>query len=286
VVFPLALLSVLASAAEPDAVAPDAATEAPPATEEAPETTPEAPAVLERTFAMRQVFTSEMRDPNPFSSTGWRSTHTHTWAVVTWKQTGDAIAYQERTIAYQERTCGIETDKVFGASTTYPPAFITAVPLRERTAKLAGSEAGARFKAGPYVQSFGVKLDDPYDDPLPTDPKDPRLVDTDKDGNPGVTVKIAHPLVGKGEVWVAQRSVARLEGELQADGSIVGVVYTAPDMFKIGANRWWLRADSPQRQHPDPKMSPFVLIPADQGLTCEALLAKRDSLFPPAFGSP
>lgn len=225
-----------------------------------------------RTYAMRQTFTSQMREPNPFSNKEWRSTHTHTWAVVAWQQVGSAVTYTET-------VCGLVTEKVFGAETTYTDAFIRSVGVKRRTGILAGVGTGAVFRAGPYAQWFGVDLKDPMKDPLPTDPKDPRLVDTDKDGQPGVTVKINHPMVGAGDVYVAQRSVVRLEGTQREDGTIRGVIYTAPEMFKIDANRWWLKVDSPQRQHPDPAQRPFVLKPVADGTSCATVMAQKDTLF-------
>ena len=36
----------------------------------------------------------------------------------------------------------------------------------------------------------GIRLDDPANDVLPTDPTDPRISDDDGDGNPGVTVTV------------------------------------------------------------------------------------------------
>lgn len=226
-----------------------------------------------RTYAMQQTFTSQMREPNPFSNQEWRSTHTHTWALVQWTQVGTNVSYSEV-------TCGLRTDKVFGAETQYPEAFIKNIGVRNRTGTLSGTEPGATFRVGPYVQAFGVSLGDPYRDALPTDPNDARIVDSDHDGKPGVTVGIHHPLVGTGHVYIAQRSVARLEGTLGADGRVTGVVYTAPDMFKIDADRWWLKVDSPQRQHPDPKESPFVLVPVADGSQCADVLRDKDTLFP------
>lgn len=226
-----------------------------------------------RTYAMQQTFTSQMREPNPFSNQEWRSTHTHTWSLVKWTQNGTQVSYSET-------TCGLRTDKVFGAETQYPESFIKAIDVRHRTGTLSGLDAGASFRAGPYVQAFGVNLTDPYRDSLPTDPSDPRIVDSDRDGNPGVTVGIYHPMVGTGHVFIAQRSVARLEGTMSEGGKVTGVVYTAPDMFKIDADRWWLKVDSPQRPHPDPKESPFVLVPVADGSTCEDVLRDKAQLFP------
>lgn len=229
---------------------------------------------ISRTYAMRQTFTSQMREPNPFSNQEWRSTHTTVWALVRWTQTGNEVRYTET-------TCGLGTEKVFGAETIYPEAFVNAIEVRQRAGTIAGTTPGAAFRTSQYAQAFGVRLADPMKDALPTDPSDKRLVDTDGDGKPGATVIIRHPMVGTGHVYVAQRSIARLEGALQADGSVKGVVYTAPNMYKAGADTWWLRVDSPQRPHPDPKMSPFVMTPVADGATCAQVLAGKTTLFPP-----
>ena len=262
-------LCLSAPALAADAPVPAAVTPAGPGTADAVP----APAPVNRTYAMRQTFTSQMREPNPFSNQEWRSTHTTVWALVRMTQTGTAFRYDET-------TCGIQTEKVFGAETIYPEAFINGIEVRHRQGTLAAPDAGGQFRTTQYAQAFGVRLADPMKDALPTDPADKRLVDTDGDGRPGATVIIHHPLVGTGKVYVAQRSVARLEGTLQADGSVRGVVYTAPNMFKIGADTWWLRADSPQRPHPDSKMSPFFMMPVSDSETCAQILAGKATIFP------
>ena len=268
------LLSLSTPALAADAPAPAVVAPVVPAAPAAAETPAPAPTPVSRTYAMRQTFTSQMREPNPFSNQEWRSTHTTVWALVRMTQTGTAFRYDET-------TCGIQTEKVFGAETTYPEAFINGIEVRHRQGTIASADPGAQFRTTQYAQAFGVRLADPMKDALPTDPADKRLVDTDADGHPGATVIIRHPLVGTGKVYVAQRSVARLEGTLQADGSIRGVVYTAPNMFKIGADTWWLRVDSPQRPHPDPKMSPFWMMPVSDTQTCAQILAGKATIFPP-----
>jgi hypothetical protein len=230
------------------------------------------PAMVKRKYAMRQTFTSQMRNPNPMSGKEWASTHTHTWSVVDWVQIGTKVEYRER-------VCGVATEKVFGASTIYRDAFVKATPVRALTASLVGSGPGATFEAGPYPQQMGVRLKDPYNEPLPNAKGDPRLTDDDRDGKPGVTVVIHHPMVGTGEVYVAQATVVRMTGKLQDDGTIRGQIRTSPNMFKIDADQWWLRGESPQRPHPDPAMSPFVLVPAGDDLDCAKLMATKDAVF-------
>ncbi|MCB9664794.1 MAG: hypothetical protein H6732_11835 [Alphaproteobacteria bacterium] len=223
----------------------------------------------QRRFAMRQTFTSQMRDPNPFGSGDWKSTHTQTWGLVEWRELGGKVEYRET-------TCAVETEPVFGAETIYSAGFVKGVPVRFRTGKV----DGATFAAGPYVQQFGVDLENPLLDPLPTSPDDPRLVDDDGDGLPGVTIGIRHPMVGEGRIWVGQRSVARLEGTVGEGGVIQGFIRTAPDMFKIDANRWWLKSESPQRPHPDPAQSPFAMVPVDASFGCAQLLQAKHTIFP------
>ena len=45
------------------------------------------------------------------------------------------------------------------------------------------------------------------------------LEDDDADGNPGITVTIAIPIVGKGDLYVAQEATLSLSGERRPDGS-------------------------------------------------------------------
>lgn len=224
-------------------------------------------------YAMEQVFTTQVREPNPFKRQQWRSTHTYTWSIVD-------LRLQGHKGEYRETTCAIRTDPVFGSDTGYPDAFVTNVPKRIRPVVVRGEGEGARFVVGPYVQQYGVVLADPLNDPMPQDPADPRFVDDDGDERPGVTLAIRAPVVGKGRVWVGQRSVARLEGTVRDGGLVVGTIRAAPDAVKIDADRWWLRIDTPQRPHPDPTQNPFVLVPVASGFSCADIAAQRAELFP------
>lgn len=231
------------------------------------------PAISEvRRYAMRQTVTSQVRNPSPFSAQEWLPTQTQMWSVVEWFQTGEQVWYTET-------ICGLKTEKVFGTRTEYPQAFLDAVPVRERRATVSGEGRGALFMTEPYAQTLGVELAAPLTDALPAEVDDARLRDADGDGQPGVSIRISHPMVGTGEVYVAQRSVARLEGYQEERGRIRGVIYTRADTLRLGASRWWLMADTPQRPHPDPKESPFVLVPADHDLDCGRLMAELDRYF-------
>ncbi len=56
----------------------------------------------------------------------------------------------------------------------------------------------------------GIRLDDPANDPLPSDPADPRIVDDDEDGNPGITVHVKGGGDFEGDLFLARPRDIRL----------------------------------------------------------------------------
>ncbi len=119
--------------------------------------------------------------------------------------------------------------------------------------------------------------------PLSQDPDDPRLVDADGDGLPGVTVQILIGGFMKGEIYITRREIYRDYLALLPDGRIFGRVEDLSEQFVIDANMRILRQPSNNTQVDDPGLNPVLLIPVDAELdTCEELAAQRDALFPPA----
>lgn len=110
--------------------------------------------------------------------------------------------------------CAMENDS---GQVTFPPEFVRAIPPRTHA---------VTFTDGSYAvdtrPSFlGVK--GPVD-PIPFEPDDPRIVDADDDGHPGVTVHLTLPMLGQVRLYLAQANHSLLTGELQKDGSIRGSV--------------------------------------------------------------
>jgi hypothetical protein len=128
---------------------------------------------------------------------------------------------------------------------------------------------------------LGVELEDPANDPLPTDPNDPRLVDADGDGNPGVTVTITVSPELSGELYLARREIFSYEVDLQADDSLTGRVIDESEQLIIGASNPVFMNAGQWEQHPDPALSPIILIPVEGEWDCDRLRAERDDLFPP-----
>jgi len=128
---------------------------------------------------------------------------------------------------------------------------------------------------------IGVTLEDPFNDPLPTDRDDPRISDDDGDGNPGVTATITLSDEVSGEIYLARREIFAYDVAEQPDGSLTGVVHDRSEQLVVGASDDIFLTDAEWVQHPDRDKSPIILEPVDASWDCERLRAERPALFPP-----
>lgn len=154
--------------------------------------------------------------------------------------------------------------------TVVPPAFIDALPIEVRTATIDGDRLFAPW----FSELRGVVLEDPDNDPLPTEPDDPRVVDLDRDGNPGLTV-LSTGLID-GEIYIVQRSRSQLDGRLRddtLDGSIEWLVEDAV----LGADNPVLATAVPIE--PDLEASAIRTTRIDAEVDCAAIVADQASIF-------
>jgi hypothetical protein len=128
----------------------------------------------------------------------------------------------------------------------------------------------------------GIRLDDPAQESLPTDPADPRIVDDDGDGNPGVTVTIRVSDDLTGELYIARREIFAFEALLVAPDRLEGTVTDDSEQLVIGASDpIFASSDGEWVQNPDLAKSPIILVRVDEEWDCDRLAAERDALFPP-----
>jgi hypothetical protein len=139
-----------------------------------------------------------------------------------------------------------------------------------------------RVQRPPTPTPVGIRLDDPFNEPLPTDPNDPRIVDDDGDGKPGLTVTIEVTPEFIGELYIARREIFAFEAFLTEPDLLTGQVTDDSEQLVIGASDP-VFASSPANwgQYPDLSKSPIILRRVDAGWDCERLAAERDDLFPP-----
>lgn len=226
----------------------------------------------DRAFGLQLRISMLIEDP--FTPDSYAHLQVWKWFVVDWYRDGTEIAWTEE-------LCSIESTEVFNTTTAYPQSFLDAVPAPPRSGTLSEAVTGATFSTPAMVDVIGADLADPAHDPLPTDPEDPTVEDSDGDGNPGATVVVTHSALGAGDLYIAQRGTFTYEGVVLNGDRIEGYIAYDPDQTVLGAGTWWLEQSSEPLPDEELKHSYFVFQAIGEGVDCESLLASRDEVFGP-----
>ena len=221
-----------------------------------------------RTFAYKQ--STRILVDSPVGGTA--PSDTVSLSRVTWTRVGTELSWVEE-------LCSLTSTEVHDTQTTFPDAFLRAVPDYTRTGTLSAAETGAEFRAGPFVDVLGARLDDPSRDSLPTRESDSRQWDQDGDGEPGMTVHVDQAILGEGDVYVAQRTETTLEGVVVAADRIEGWVTLEQEQVLYDASTWWLELDTNQRPDTAREHNYFVLQQVEDATTCDDIVARQRSLF-------
>lgn len=204
-----------------------------------------------QTWLLEQEVVTQTKDPHPLSKAGWKDISTWSTSIVRWRDVDGELQWTET-------TCAISTPPVLGIRTEYTDRFIAAIPTPSRSADWDGKT----LRTSVTTTLLGA---------LDTDLT--QITDADGDGNPGVTVHVSHPLMGRGEVYVAQTATSHLSGSEDGSGRIRGSVYVDVTQRILGASRWWLKHQPPVRPHPDSERSWFELTSLPEGSDCTTVSA-------------
>jgi hypothetical protein len=147
--------------------------------------------------------------------------------------------------------------------------------------KVTKQDGRTRIVRPPTPTGIGIRLEDPTNDPLPKDPNDPRIVDDDGDGHPGVTARVEVTPEFIGEIYLARREIFEYDLTPQDDGSMTGHVNDNSEQLIIGASDPIFVQGGEWTQHPDRAKSPIILKPVPRSWDCARLRAERPTLFPP-----
>jgi len=176
-----------------------------------------------------------------------------------------------------EQGCHVDVQSSGSVSTSVPDAIAQSVAPAAHELR-AWEEASALKWARPLVViPVGVKLADPAKDSLPTAATDPRVWDQDKDGKPGVTVKVTGFV--SGDIHVVQRQRNVLAGEVNAKGDLAGLASDTSEQSVIGSSNPVLNQNIPTAPDADASKSNVVLVKDKAGLTCSDLMSRKDAIF-------
>ena len=93
-----------------------------------------------------------------------------------------------------------------------------------------------RIRRSATPTPVGIRLEDPANESLPTDPADPRIVDDDGDGKPGLTVTIRVTDDLTRELYIARRENFAYEAFLTEPDVLTGRVTDDSEQLVIGAS--------------------------------------------------
>ena len=149
------------------------------------------------------------------------------------------------------KTCAVESQSVPDIGQRLIPApFIDSLIPLERGGRLWREGAELKLALEPAYEVRGARLDDPINDPLPTSADDPRVIDADRDGQPGLTVTLTG--FPAGDVYLVQRawdawSASFIAAEGEPIDQVSGVVEWGEEQVRLGATSEALLLDVPQQ---------------------------------------
>jgi len=165
--------------------------------------------------------------------------------------------------------------------TTMSDAATSAIKPVSTPVALSTEGGRTRLQRPETPTGIGIELADPANDPLPTDPDDPRVVDDDGDGNPGVTAHIEVSEDLQGDLFIARREIFAYDVLAQDDGSLTGTVSDHSEQLIVGASNPMFITREPWVQVADRSKSPIILQPVGRDWDCDRLMAESPGLFPP-----
>ena len=184
----------------------------------------------------------------------------------------------------QESFCHAKHRSDQPIETTMSDAATRAIKPIAAVTTLTSVGGKARVQRPETPTGIGIRLEDPANEELPTDPNDPRVADDDNDGKPGVTVRIKASEELQGELYIARRERFAYEVAEGTDatltGTLTGTVTDKSEQLIVGASNPIFITDKPWVQVEDLSKSPIILIKQTKDWDCDRLEIERDKIFP------
>lgn len=191
------------------------------------------------------------------------------------------FAVEDGQLIESEEFCTAEQITDQAISTSVSDAATQAIRPVSTPVEVSGEPGAWEVHRPATPTPVGIRLDDPVNESLPDDPDDPRIVDDDGDGKPGITVEIR---IGDSveELYIARREIFAYDLVQDGPDSMSGTVTDGSEQLVIGAtDPIFEGSGGAWVQVPDLSFSPILLERVDDDWDCDRLVAERDDLFPP-----
>lgn len=188
------------------------------------------------------------------------------------EQDGPALLMHEEVCALR-----LETDSDL-TETVVPDAFVNALPHVSKPASVDLEAVPPTLFQPQFVELHGVELEDPENEPMPASADDPRVVDLDGDGHPGLTIYVTGII--DGALYIIQRNRIALDGAFEGPDKVAGLMKYEQEQVVLGSDNQLL-ADHPPVSSVDPEAENtfFISVRMPSDATCADILAAGDELF-------
>ena len=189
------------------------------------------------------------------------------------------ITQSGSSLILQDRYCFTDASpSTFLFRTNIADVVMQSIQAEPRMATLVLDRCDFRFIQDWYTEVRGAILGNPENELLPIDPKDPKLVDLEGDGHPGMTIQASILGLFRGEGYTVQRYRYRLEGTVFNANTIIGLIDWTSEQTVVAASNPLFMEPFSSGTDPDPAKHQFVMIRIDETWTCDTLRERLPSL--------
>jgi hypothetical protein len=188
------------------------------------------------------------------------------------------------TLVQHHRACAVRMENSSVVRTTVPATFLNALSARQYPLRLQRGGGAWRYEADMGLDAIGF---DPRQTGgvLPEGPGEPGVVDADGDGNPGATIEIRVPLMGRGRLFIAQRTHLVLRAREATPDRVEGAVdIRLMEQRTLGADPAMFGRTPDIR--PDPARSGFTMVRLPDRAGCAELERQASAIFRRAGAAP
>jgi len=199
-----------------------------------------------------------------------------TYHLVRHEQDGTALV-----ISHEVCVVVNESPPQVPTTTVIPQAYVDGLDSYTRAGTYTADDSGSfDYYAERHIALSGLTgLTDPETEDLPTSSDDPRVIDQDGDGHPGMTIRLEG--FPSGELYIVQRDATELVGKAVDANTITGILTVSTEQVVLESMPVQLKELNPSAVvDPDPAKSYFTMVRLPTEADCAWLAEHYSELLP------